>query len=77
MVILYNRTVVHLSRLYEPLFIRWQSKAHFSRVVDDCEKADIIITKTESSRQPLDYGKYVLLNKFLGSMTCILWMKMK
>jgi prevent-host-death family protein len=68
MVILYNHNgVVHLSRLHELSFYSLaEAKAHFSRVVDDCEKADIIITKNGVPKAVLmDYGKYVLLNKFL------------
>jgi prevent-host-death family protein len=59
--------VVLLSRLHELSFFSLaEAKAHFSKVVDDCEKADIIITKNGLPKAVvMDYDKYVLLNRFL------------
>lgn len=56
-----------MSRLHELSFYSLaEAKAHFSKVVDDCEKADIIITKNGLPKTVImDYRKYVLLNKFL------------
>jgi prevent-host-death family protein len=65
---MYNsREVVLLSRLHELSFFSLaEAKAHFSKVVDDCEKADIIITKNGLPKAVvMDYDKYVLLNRFL------------
>jgi len=67
-VILYNGPeVVLLSKLHELSFYSLaEAKAHFSKVVDDCEKADIIITKNGLPKAVMmDYDKYVLLNRFL------------
>jgi prevent-host-death family protein len=59
--------VVLLSRLHELSFFSLaEAKAHFSKVIDDCEKADIIITKNGLPKAVvMDYDKYVLLNRFL------------
>ncbi|MGC9322200.1 MULTISPECIES: type II toxin-antitoxin system Phd/YefM family antitoxin [unclassified Mesotoga] len=59
--------MVLLSRLHELSFFSLaEAKAHFSKVVDDCEKADIIITKNGLPKAVvMDYDKYVLLNRFL------------
>jgi prevent-host-death family protein len=68
MVIMYNDPeVIHLSRLHELSFYSLaEAKTHFSKVIDDCERADIIITKNGLPKAVLmDYEKYVLLNKFL------------
>jgi len=68
MVMLYNGPeVVPLSRLHELSFFSLaEAKTHFSKVVDDCEKADIIITKNGLPKAVvMDYDKYVLLNRFL------------
>ncbi len=68
MVILYNGPeVVLLSKLHELSFYSLaEAKAHFSKVVDDCEKADIIITKNGLPKAVMmDYDKYVLLSRFL------------
>ncbi|PZC52641.1 type II toxin-antitoxin system Phd/YefM family antitoxin [Mesotoga sp. TolDC] len=56
-----------MSRLHELSFFSLaEAKAHFSKVVDDCEKADIIITKNGLPKAVvMDYDKYVLLNRFL------------
>jgi prevent-host-death family protein len=67
-VILYNGPeVVLLSKLHELSFYSLaEAKAHFSKVVDDCEKADIIITKNGLPKAVMmDYDKYVLLSRFL------------
>lgn len=48
------------------LFFLAEAKTHFSKVVDDCEKADIIITKNGLPKAVvMDYRKYVLFNRFL------------
>lgn len=56
-----------MSKLHELSFYSLaEAKAHFSKVVDDCEKADIIITKNGLPKAVMmDYDKYVLLNRFL------------
>jgi len=56
-----------LSKLHELSFYSLaEAKAHFSKVVDDCEKADIIITKNGLPKAVMmDYDKYVLLSRFL------------
>jgi prevent-host-death family protein len=67
-VILYNGPeVVLLSKFHELSFYSLaEAKAHFSKVVDDCEKADIIITKNGLPKAVMmDYDKYVLLSRFL------------
>ncbi|WP_292592007.1 MULTISPECIES: type II toxin-antitoxin system Phd/YefM family antitoxin [unclassified Mesotoga] len=59
--------MVLLSKLHELSFYSLaEAKAHFSKVVDDCEKADIIITKNGLPKAVMmDYDKYVLLSRFL------------
>ncbi|PVD15487.1 prevent-host-death protein [Mesotoga sp. Brook.08.105.5.1] len=56
-----------MSKLHELSFYSLaEAKAHFSKVVDDCEKADIIITKNGLPKAVMmDYDKYVLLSRFL------------
>lgn len=56
-----------MARLHELNFYSLaEAKAQFSKVVDNCDKVDTIITKNGVPKAVLmNYDKYVRINKFL------------